>query len=105
MKARPFELGAALSSNATGDPEPFKLPSHHLVTHAVAVGMTGSGKSGLVMVLVEETLRSRIPVLVVDVKGDLPNLLLAIPTASGESYTPWIDEAGASRSNESVSEI
>src|SRR5262245_45905990 len=59
-----------------------QLPAHHLVTHAAVVGMTGSGKTGLVMVLVEEALRSKVPVLMIDIKGDLPNLLLAFPELS-----------------------
>ena len=50
----------------------FELQAHHLVTHGVIVGMTGSGKTGLLTVMVEEALRNEIPVLMVDVKGDLP---------------------------------
>lgn len=46
------------------------LPSHHLMTHAVLLGMTGSGKTGLLIVMLEEALRAGIPCLVVDVKGE-----------------------------------
>jgi DNA helicase HerA-like ATPase len=63
---------------AATDAARFELPSHHLVTHGVVVGMTGSGKTGLVTVLVEEASQAGVPVLVIDVKGDLPNLLLAL---------------------------
>ncbi|WP_437932994.1 helicase HerA-like domain-containing protein [Sorangium sp. So ce341] len=48
---------------------PLELPAHHLVTHGVVVGMTGSGKTGLVLVLVEEARSSGVPVLMVDVKA------------------------------------
>jgi DNA helicase HerA-like ATPase len=76
---------------AAGAPKPFGLPPHHLVTHAAIVGMTGSGKTGLLFVLVEEALRSRVPALLIDLKGDLPNLLLSLPMASAEAFVPWID--------------
>ena len=68
----------------------FTLPAHHLVTHGVIVGMTGSGKTGLLTVFVEEALRSRVPTLVLDVKGDLTNLLLAGASLSAEGLTPWL---------------
>ena len=55
--------------------------------------MTGSGKTGLVTVLVEEALRAEIPVLVVDIKGDLPNLALAFPSFDAEPMTPWVEPA------------
>jgi hypothetical protein len=75
------------------------LPAHHLVTHSVIVGMTGSGKTGLATVLVEEALRSQVPVLVIDVKGDLPNLLLAFEDFSPARFRPWV-EASRSASDE-----
>jgi DNA helicase HerA-like ATPase len=65
------------------------LPAHHLVTHGVIAGMTGSGKTGLVMVLVEEALRAKVPVLAIDVKGDLPTLLLSFPTFAASEMLPW----------------
>jgi hypothetical protein len=68
----------------------FRLPAHHMVTHGVVMGMTGSGKTGLVTVLVEETLRAKVPVLVIDVKGDLPNLLLAFPNFAPEHFSAWV---------------
>ncbi|HEX2875028.1 MAG TPA: helicase HerA-like domain-containing protein [Polyangiaceae bacterium] len=67
------------------------LPAEHLVTHGVVVGMTGSGKTGLVTVLVEEAARARVPTVVIDVKGDLPNLLLAFPGFRAEALLPWIE--------------
>jgi hypothetical protein len=74
---------------AEGGPK-LELPAKHLVTHGVIVGMTGSGKTGLVNVLVEEALRAGIPTIVIDVKGDLPNLLLTVPSLDGASLAPWI---------------
>jgi hypothetical protein len=56
----------------------------------MVVGMTGSGKTGLVTVLVEELLQSGVPTLIVDVKGDLPNLLLAFPDCEAAHYLPWL---------------
>ena len=63
------------------------------MTHAVVVGMTGSGKTGLVKVLVEEALRNEIPVLLLDVKGDLANLKLAFPSFDAAHLAPWIEAA------------
>jgi hypothetical protein len=53
--------------------------------------MTGSGKTGLLTVLVEETLRARVPVILIDVKGDLPDLLLAFPSFDPAHFLPWVD--------------
>jgi DNA helicase HerA-like ATPase len=76
-----------------GQVEPLRLPAHHLTTHGVIVGMTGSGKTGLLMVLVEEALTAGVPVLMIDVKGDLPNLLLALPDFSASAVEPWVEVA------------
>jgi hypothetical protein len=69
------------------------LPAHHLVTHCVVLGMTGSGKTGLVTVLVEEALRAGVPTLIIDVKGDLPNLVLSFPHFDPAAIEPWIEPA------------
>jgi hypothetical protein len=61
----------------------------------VVLGMTGSGKTGLLMVAVEEALRSRVPVILIDVKGDLPNLLLAYPNFEASEFVPWLDGHGS----------
>jgi hypothetical protein len=87
-----FYLGNRLALNGGGPLTPLLLPANHLVTHGVITGMTGSGKTGLVTVLVEEALRSRIPVLMIDVKGDLPDLLLAFPTFSATPFVPWVSD-------------
>src|SRR6187200_880292 len=69
--------------------------SKDLVTHAVCVGMTGSGKTGLGIGLIEEAAIDGVPVLAVDPKGDLSNLLLTFPGLSAGEFAPWInpDEA------------
>jgi hypothetical protein len=82
-----------------------RLPAHHLVTHGVVVGMTGSGKTGLLTVLVEEALRTQVPVLVIDVKGDLPNLLLSFPTFASAELLPWADATALTTDGRSRAEI
>ncbi|WP_437963167.1 helicase HerA-like domain-containing protein [Sorangium sp. So ce260] len=108
MPTRPFALGR--SRPLSGDPgaaaaRPLELPAHHLVTHGVVVGMTGSGKTGLVMVLVEEALRSGVPVLMVDVKGDLPNLLFTFPELSPAEFEPWLDPSAAARDGRATADV
>src|SRR3954463_11559449 len=84
-------LGAALPlARPEAEPLPLYLPAHHLVTHGVVVGMTGSGKTGLVTVMIEEALRAEVPVLVIDVKGDLTNLLLSFPSFDPALMLPWV---------------
>ncbi len=94
MNGQALHLGAwrPLGGSKGGS---FRLPAHHLVTHGVVVGATGSGKTGLLMVLVEEALRAQVPVLVIDVKGDLPNLLLSFPTLSPSELIPWVSAAAS----------
>ncbi|MGE0481234.1 MAG: ATP-binding protein [Phycisphaerae bacterium] len=71
--------------------------SKDLVTHAVCVGMTGSGKTGLCLSLLEEAAIDHIPALVIDPKGDLANLLLTFPELRPEDFAPWINEDDARR--------
>jgi len=66
------------------------LDADHLTTHAVCVGMTGSGKTGLGIVALEELARQGTPLLVVDLKGDMVNLLLTFPGLDGPSFEPWV---------------
>jgi hypothetical protein len=76
---------------------PVLYDSRDLVTHAVCVGMTGSGKTGLCLGLLEEAALDGVPVIAIDPKGDLGNLLLTFPGLSAEEFRPWIDEDEARR--------
>jgi hypothetical protein len=69
--------------------------SKDLNTHAVIIGMTGSGKTGLGIALLEEALIDNIPVIAIDPKGDLPNLLLNFPQLKPDDFRPWINEQDA----------
>jgi hypothetical protein len=69
--------------------------SKDLTTHGVIIGMTGSGKTGLGIALIEEALIDKIPVIAVDPKGDLPNLLLSFPQLGAEDFRPWVNEQDA----------
>ena len=71
--------------------------SRDLVTHAVCVGMTGSGKTGLCIGLLEEAAIDGVPVIAIDPKGDLANLLLTFPQLTRENFEPWINEDDARR--------
>jgi hypothetical protein len=76
--------------------------SRDLLTHAVCVGMTGSGKTGLGVSLIEEAAIDGIPVLAIDPKGDLGNLLLTFPDLAPADFAPWIDAGEARRHNTTV---
>ncbi len=78
--------------------------SKDLVTHAVCVGMTGSGKTGLCIALLEEAAMDGIPAIAIDPKGDLPNLLLTFPELRTEDFAPWINEDDARRKGLSADE-
>jgi len=69
--------------------------SKDLVTHGVCVGMTGSGKTGLCIALLEEAAIDGIPAIAIDPKGDLTNLLLTFPELRPEDFLPWINEDDA----------
>jgi len=66
--------------------------SKDLVTHAVCVGMTGSGKTGLCISLLEEAAIDSIPAIIIDPKGDLCNLLLQFPNLAPQDFAPWVEE-------------
>ena len=69
--------------------------SKDLVTHAIVVGMTGSGKTGLCIDLIEEAAIDGVPTIAIDPKGDLTNLLLTFPDLRPEDFRPWINEEDA----------
>jgi len=90
------ELDAAGQRNGVS----LELDPGDLTTHGVVVGMTGSGKTGLAVVLLEEALLRGVPALILDPKGDMGNLLLNFPALRPEDFRPWVDEAEAARSGE-----
>jgi DNA helicase HerA-like ATPase len=77
--------------------EPFIFDSADFTTHGVVVGMTGSGKTGLAVTILEEALLSGIPCFILDPKGDMGNLLLNFPDFAASDFRPWVDEAEAVR--------
>ena len=92
-------MGDELFLGETVDPEAHERTGDRLdydpadlTTHGVIVGMTGSGKTGLGVVLLEEALRNGIPTLVLDPKGDMTNLALRFPGLSADEFAPWVPE-------------
>ncbi len=75
--------------------EPLMLDPANLVTHAVVTGMTGSGKTGLCIGLLEEAALHGTPAIIIDPKGDLTNLLLHFPSLQPSDFEPWIDPEAA----------
>lgn len=79
--------------------------SKDLVTHGVVLGMTGSGKTGLCLALLEEAAIDGIPVIAIDPKGDIGNFLLQFPNLSAEEFKPWVNEDDARRKGQSVDDF
>ncbi len=99
-----FYLGKNMGLDQKLSDELCLLDSKDLTTHAVCVGMTGSGKTGLCVSLLEEAAMDNIPALIIDPKGDMTNLLLNFPDLSMEEFLPWINESEASKKNLSPEE-
>ncbi|MFT3895057.1 MAG: DUF853 family protein [Anaerolineales bacterium] len=76
-----------------------------LTTHAVVTGMTGSGKTGLCINLLEEAALKGIPAIIIDPKGDLTNLLLHFPDLAPQDFQPWIDSDLARRAGKSLEQV
>jgi len=76
-----------------------------LTTHGVVVGMTGSGKTGLCIDILEEAALKGIPALLLDPKGDIANLLLHFPKLAPQDFEAWIDAEEARREGKSVNEF
>ncbi|MDX9834152.1 MAG: DUF87 domain-containing protein, partial [Desulfobulbus sp.] len=98
-----FYLGREVDPH-TGEagPRPLLLKNKNLTTHAAIIGMTGSGKTGLGIALLEEAAIDRLPAIVIDPKGDMSNLLLTFPDLAPEDFRPWIDPAAAEQNKISV---
>ena len=89
---RPFDL-----QTKTPKPGILLYDSKDLVTHGVCVGMTGSGKTGLCIALLEEAAIDGIPSIVIDPKGDLANLMLTFPDLAPADFAPWINAEDAAK--------
>ncbi len=94
---RPYDLQAK-----TPKPGILLYDSQDLITHAVCVGMTGSGKTGLCIALIEEAAMDGVPTIAIDPKGDLTNLLLTFPDLGSGDFKPWVNEEDAKRRNVSI---
>jgi hypothetical protein len=96
----PYDLATGKRSGT-----PLLYDSRDLVTHALCVGMTGSGKTGLCLALIEEAALDGVPAILIDPKGDLGNLLLTFPDLSPADFRPWINEEDAARKGVSPEEF
>lgn len=100
-----YYLGTLVPSEGEAGADPLLFNSSNLTTHGVIVGMTGSGKTGLGIGLVEEALLNDVPCLIIDPKGDMGNLLLSFPDFRPADFRPWIDEAEAERAEVTPDEL
>ena len=100
-----FYLGTKLDEAGGVTAEPLLIDAKRFTTHAVCVGMTGSGKTGLLIGLIEEAALDWIPTLVIDPKGDLANVLLSFPDLSAADFLPWVDPEAARREGISLGEL
>ena len=100
-----YYLGSLVASDGDASASPLLFDSSNLTTHGVIVGMTGSGKTGLGIGLIEEALLNDVPCLIIDPKGDMGNLLLSFPDFRPDDFRPWIDEAEAERDKVTPDEL
>ena len=99
-----LHLGEELDNAGARNGSRVEIAPSQLTTHGVILGMTGSGNTGLGVVLLEEALSRGIPALILDPKGDMGNLLLNFPALRPEDFRPWIDEAEAKRDGKTPDE-
>lgn len=101
-----FYLGAAVNPE-TGqvvDDATVYYDARDLTTHGIILGMTGSGKTGLAVTLLEEAVLDGIPMIIIDPKGDITNMCLAFPELTAEHFQPWVNPEDATRANRSMEE-
>jgi hypothetical protein len=101
-----FFLGRRIDQKDGEETEELVLyDSKDLTTHAVIIGMTGSGKTGLGIGLLEEAALDHVPVIAIDPKGDLGNLLLTFPKLAADDFRPWVNARQASNEGKTVDEF
>jgi hypothetical protein len=100
-----FYLGRVVDDSGKDTAQQVLYDARDLTTHAVCVGMTGSGKTGLCLSLLEEAAIDGIPVLAIDPKGDIANLALQFPQLRTEDFLPWVDAGEARRKGQSTEEF
>ena len=84
---------------------PLVYQNKDLLTHAAIIGMTGSGKTGLGITILEEAAIDNIPSIIIDPKGDMTNLLLTFPNLQTSDFEPWIEEQEAINSGKTIQEF
>ncbi len=100
-----FYLGAKYDlDKGRVTPEPVNYDARDLTTHMVCLGMTGSGKTGLCICLLEEAALDKVPAIIIDPKGDITNLLLQFPDLETKDFQPWINADDARRKGMSLDE-
>ena len=98
-----FYLGAEYDLNAgQRTANPVHYDARDLITHAICVGMTGSGKTGLCLSLLEEAAIDGVPALIIDPKGGMTNLLLQFPELRADDFEPWVNPDDARRQGQAV---
>ena len=100
-----FYLGRAYDPTKQTIADKVTYDPADLTTHAVVTGMTGSGKTGLCVALLEEAALQGIPAIIIDPKGDLTNLLLHFPDLAPHDFQHWIDEDVARRAKKTLEQV
>jgi hypothetical protein len=100
-----FYLGTTCDDAGRSTGAPLLVDARRFTTHAICVGMTGSGKTGLLVGLIEEAALDGIPTLVIDPKGDLANVLLSFPDLAPADFLPWVDPEAARREGISLEDL
>ena len=100
-----FYLGAKFDlDKGVVTEEQVNYDARDLVTHAVCFGMTGSGKTGLCVCLLEEAALDKVPAIIIDPKGDITNLLLQFPSLTPRDFEPWVNVDDARRKGMTVAD-